>query len=558
MGSAAKLRQLVVVLSVVVSVAALLSLLVWGERERSATVLAAKAQGVHSSQLLAQVIDGTFGGIDKVLSGLEASYRVLGDGNAEMLALLRRQASMTDLARGLLVIGADGISRYATNMADPYAKVNLADRDYFRVHLETAGRSFISMPLKSRNDGSWIVVASRSITGDKGEFLGVVAATISVDALMSEMKVALVDRNWAALLVDNQGVVLARSPDDGSMVGRSIAEMPAFRKAVGERRGGGITLSPLDGQERIFGFSRTNTFPLIAVVSTDSGHVHQAWIEHMVVPFLLVLVLLMLVALLVFRLLRQISKLEKAQGELVAAQNAASAAAKAKAAFVTQTSHELRTPLTTIIGFADTLVHGIPGQGCQPRCHEYLGYVTSAGRHLQAVINDLLDLTKIESGNLVIERVPVDLVAVTRETLRMLREAAQQKDVEIVAVGLDQALRVEGDNLRLRQLVTNLLSEALRMSPKGGQVSVSLSRTDTGEASISIVDQGIGMTGAELQSVMSPLGRSRPQVSRPGEGTGLGLALADQLAKLHRGRVEVISRKGEGTTTTAIFPLGDF
>jgi two-component system cell cycle sensor histidine kinase PleC len=558
MVSSVKLRRQVLALSLMVGIAVVGTFALWAERERSAAFDAARTEVMNSSQLLAQAIDGTFSGIDKVLAGIDVSYRLLGDGTEDMLGLLRRQMPLITQARGLLIIGADGFSRYATNLPLPMGRVDLSDRDYFRAHLETAGRTYVSGPLKSRNDGAWIMVVSRSLTGPRGEFLGVVAATLSFESLSRELRGAMNDPRMAALLVDSLGTVLVRIPDPGGATGTSISDLAAFRRAVGERRGGGITLSPFDDRERIFGFARSNDFPLLTIVSMDSGQVLTGWAQHMIVPGLLVMVLLLLIGLLVSRLQAQLRKLERTQELLMAAQAAAAVAAETKSAFVTHASHELRTPLTTIIGFADSLIHSGSGQACQARCREYLGYISASGRHLQAVINDLLDLTRIEGGSLAIERAPVDLVTVIRETLRAAADQAGRREVALANIGLDQPLRVDGDNLRLRQMLFNLVSEAIRMSPKGGTVTVSLAPGAEGFAVISVADQGAGMAGSDLQLARAPLGRAPLQASRPGEGTGLALPLADQLARLHGGRLDIVSRTGEGTTATVILPLGNF
>ncbi|MBF0324986.1 MAG: hypothetical protein HQL42_07920 [Alphaproteobacteria bacterium] len=558
MVSSVKLRRQVLVLSLLVGIAVVASFALWAERERSAAFDAARNEVMNSSLLLAGAVDGIFGGIDKVLAGIDASYRLLGDGTEDMLALLRRQMRLIGQARGLLIIGADGFSRYATNLPLPMSRVDLSDRDYFRAHLESAGRTFVSDPLKSRNDGAWIMVVSRSLTGPKGEFLGVIAATLSFDQLSRELRGAMNDPRMAALLVDSVGTVLVRTPDPDGVTGRSIADMPAFRRAVGERRGGGVTMSPLDNHERIFGFARSNEFPLITIVSMDTDQVMLGWANHMIVPGLLVVVLLLLIGLLLTRMQTQLRKLERTQDLLMAAQATAEAAAETKSAFVNHASHELRTPLTTIIGFAESLAHSGPNQSCHARCQEYLSYITASGRHLQAVINDLLDLTRIEGGTLAIERAPVDLVTVIRETLRAAADQARRREVGLASFGLEQPLRVDGDNLRLRQMLFNLVSEAIRMSPKGGTVTVSLAPGAEGFAVVSVADQGPGMSGPAMKLALAPLGRAPLQASRPGEGTGLAVPLADQLARLHGGRVEIASRTGEGTTATVILPLGNF
>jgi signal transduction histidine kinase len=554
MVSAAKLRRSVVVLSLLVSVAVCAGFLVWAGQERSRAIEGARSRALHSSQLAAQRVDAGLSGIAKVLAGLESAYRLLGDDNPEMLAVMRRQMPLIGEARALLVIAADGQTRYVSNQPAPLTRRDLSDRDYFRVHLESAGRTFLSSPLKSRGDGTWILVVSRSMTGARGEFLGVVAASVSIDALSTDLKSALSDAESSAMIIDSQGIVMARFPASTGEIGQSLTEFPVFHRMPDEWSGTGEALSPLDGRDRLYGFTRSLDFPHLTVVSLDSRRVLGQWQERMILPGVLLLGLLLLTGALVSRLLGQLQKMERAQAQVQSAQQAAAAAAEAKAAFIGCASHELRTPLTTIVGFADTLVQGMPGQECQSRCHEYLGHVASAGRHLQAVVNDLLDLARIEIGGLVIERVPVDLATVVRETLRSARDLAARRDVELIGLGLDEVVRVEGDNLRLRQMLLNLVSEALRVSPKGERVEVRLSVVGADEARITVTDQGPGMTGSELQSAMAPLSRPPAHRSRPGEGTGLGLPLADQLAKLHGGRVEIVSRKGEGTVVTVVLP----
>ncbi len=536
-------------------IALAMSFAMWVERERAAAEDGARTTTQHSSRLLGSALDAEFGGIDKVLAGLDVAYGVLGDRNLAMLDVLRRQVPLAPIARALLVIGPDGRTRYATNLGDPFAVVDLADRDYVRAHAAAGSGTFLSAPLKSRNDGSWIVVVSRAMRASDGSLRGVAAATVSVEALLGLVEAASPNPNATAVIIDRAGFVLARSPDNAAHVGRSIADSPAFQHMQAEKSGNGTVVSSLDGEERIYGFTACDGFPLVAVVTVSQREMLAQWRGRAVLPGVLLLVLAAIVIALVVNLLRQLRALEVVHEQLHLARIAADSANFAKSSFLANTSHELRTPLNAILGFTDALLHGLPGHCCQSRCQEYLGIVLGSGRHLLSIINDLLDLAKVEAGRLELMREQVDVAAIVGETLAMEAEQARGKGLTMTGEGTDRPATMVGDSLRLRQIFLNLVSNAIKFTPTGGRVDVRVI-VSAGEVRVVVADTGIGMTEAELAIARTPFGQVSSDLARAHSGTGLGLPLADQMVTLHGGVMEILSRKGEGTTVAVVLPRG--
>jgi len=236
------------------------------------------------------------------------------------------------------------------------------------------------------------------------------------------------------------------------------------------------------------------------------------------------------------------------------AKTQAEAASATKSAFLANMSHELRTPLNAIIGFSEIMDREMFGKIGVPRYTDYVRDIRDSAQHLLRLIGDILDLSKAEAGKIELDETEVDLAGSIRAACLMLRERAQRGGValrEDVAQGLP-ALR--GDRRRIRQVLLNLVSNAVKFTPKGGTVTVAAAANDEGGLALSVVDTGIGIEAEDIPRVFEPfvqLGRDK-EIS--GEGTGLGLPLCKELVELHGGTISLASRPGQGTTVTAVFP----
>ena len=240
--------------------------------------------------------------------------------------------------------------------------------------------------------------------------------------------------------------------------------------------------------------------------------------------------------------------------DLRGAKDAAEEASRVKSQFLAHMSHELRTPLNAIIGFSEI----IKGQICGPIGNErYRGYATdihSSGHHLLRLVNDILDLSKLEAGNLELSEGEVDLATLTRDCISLVKGQAGRKAVRI-AVDLPRDLpTVYADELRLKQVILNLLSNAIKFSHEGHAVWISVAQTQGGEVRIIVRDSGIGMDPDDIPVALQPFRQVESELSRRYEGTGLGLPLAKTLVELHGGTLALASAPRAGTTVTVLLP----
>jgi PAS domain S-box-containing protein len=233
------------------------------------------------------------------------------------------------------------------------------------------------------------------------------------------------------------------------------------------------------------------------------------------------------------------------------------AANRSKSDFLANMSHELRTPLNAIIGFSDLMVRGMAGPLAGDQ-KEYLGDIFASGQHLLSLINDILDLSKVEAGKMEFEPAEFELADLVVSSLSLFREKALKHGIRLEARAAAGAIRVFGDERKVKQIMFNLLSNALKFTPDGGSVSVRTAQItgaggDTVE--ISVADTGIGMTLEEQAQLFQPFKQLGHHLTKRHEGTGLGLALCKKFVELHNGSIAVESAPGRGSTFTVRLPL---
>jgi signal transduction histidine kinase len=215
-------------------------------------------------------------------------------------------------------------------------------------------------------------------------------------------------------------------------------------------------------------------------------------------------------------------------------------------------SHELRTPLNAIIGFSEVLRDGMfgPVNGKQA---EYLDDILSSGNHLLALINDVLDLSKIEAGKVELEVQPFSVRAALERGVVMVRERAMEDGVDVALAADSDVDVVEGDERRIKQVIFNLLSNAVKFTPPGGEVDVSAARVN-GEVRISVADTGPGVAVEDQERIFEEFQQTEAGLEQR-EGTGLGLALSKRFVELHGGRIWLESEPGRGSTFVFTLPV---
>jgi PAS domain S-box-containing protein len=252
--------------------------------------------------------------------------------------------------------------------------------------------------------------------------------------------------------------------------------------------------------------------------------------------------------------LRDITERNRVQAELRAAKARAESANESKSKFLANISHELRTPLNAIIGFSDVLKGAAYGPLGHPNYANYVDDISRSGKYLLTVINSLLDYTKAESGHLRLENILVDPMAEAKVCLRLFEEqvAAKMIDFRIAAVTEDFMLML--DRGKLRQILLNLISNAVKFTPDHGRIALSAKMTEDRACVILVEDNGIGMSDADIAAALQPFGHSSNDLNRGLDGAGLGLPLAKSLVELHGGRLEIASARHAGTTVKIILP----
>jgi len=233
---------------------------------------------------------------------------------------------------------------------------------------------------------------------------------------------------------------------------------------------------------------------------------------------------------------------------------ASTEANRAKSQFLTNMSHELRTPLNAVIGFSELIRDRSLGPKALDQYCEYANDIHQAGQHLLRIIDDLLDISKIEAGRLTLQEGEMEIAPAIAGARKMVAQAASDIGVDI-AIDLPPDLPIlHADEARVRQILLNLLSNAVKFSHRSGVVKIGAALRPEGDLAISISDTGIGMTADEIETAMQPFSQVDASLSRRHEGLGLGLPLVNAFIALHGGHLELVSEPNVGTTATIVFP----
>ncbi|MBK1639066.1 hypothetical protein CKO24_08385 [Rhodothalassium salexigens DSM 2132] len=243
--------------------------------------------------------------------------------------------------------------------------------------------------------------------------------------------------------------------------------------------------------------------------------------------------------------------------ELQQAKAAAEQASRSKSQFLATVSHELRTPLNAILGFTDLMRQQIHGPINPPSYAGYVEDVHKSGKHLLSVINAVLDMAKIEAGRLELDAERLNLDDAVTSAVRMMLETAKRRQIQVVTEIDDDLPDVHADPRLVRQIVLNLVSNAVKFSQPGGRVAVRVARNDDGSVDLTVADDGIGMTQADLKRVLEPFAQvAHIQRRQSGHGTGLGLPLVKSMAEAHGASFDLDSIPDQGTTARVRFPAG--
>ncbi|WP_094228906.1 PAS domain-containing sensor histidine kinase [Methanolobus psychrotolerans] len=248
-----------------------------------------------------------------------------------------------------------------------------------------------------------------------------------------------------------------------------------------------------------------------------------------------------------------ITEKKKIEDEILQTKIAAENANRTKSEFLANMSHELRTPLNSVIGFADILLNGIAGE-INDKQHGYISNISRSGRHLLNIINEILDISKIESGKMKLYKENVPLIEIFKEIVATLQHLADDKNIDLKVSSYCNEKYAYADRAKLKQILYNLAGNAIKFTENGGSVTINANVKDE-FIHISVVDTGIGIDLEGLKKLFKPFMQLDSSEARKYEGTGLGLALSRELVELHGGTIWAESEQGQGSTFTFTIPI---
>jgi len=249
-----------------------------------------------------------------------------------------------------------------------------------------------------------------------------------------------------------------------------------------------------------------------------------------------------------------LAQIQSRDDSLRVARRQAEEANRTKSEFLANMSHELRTPLNAILGFSELMGKATLGPLGNPKYEEYARDINDSGRHLLALIQDILDLSKIEAGKLELDEEDIDVARAIRSCMVLVKERARNGGVKLLTDLPDDLPALHADERKLKQILVNLLSNAVKFTPTGGSVTVKAwFRPDSGFV-IQVADTGVGIALEDIPKALTPFGQVDSRLDRKYEGTGLGLPLTKSLIEKHSGSLDLQSEVGAGTTVTVRFP----
>ena len=371
-------------------------------------------------------------------------------------------------------------------------------------------------------------------------------ADVGLRERVAELEAIIDTATDGVLMLDAEGTILSANhaaealfgADRADMIGRSLTDRlaPESRRSAMDYLDGltrnGVASVLNDGREVIGVVERGGLIPLFMTIGRISADPSRKYCA----------------------VLRDITHWKKSEEDLTAARRRAEEASVHKSDFLAKISHEIRTPLNAIIGFSEVMMDERFGPVGNERYKDYLRDIHSSGSHIMSLINDLLDLSKVEAGKMDLRFEAVALGDIMAECVAMMQPQANRERI-IIRSSLPTGIPpVVADPRSVRQVMLNLLSNAIKFTPSGGQVIVSTTLEDSGEVVMRVRDTGYGMTEKELQTAMEPFRQLHTTRSRGG-GTGLGLPLTKALVEANRAVLRIDSTVGQGTLVTVTFPV---
>ena len=482
----------------------------------------------------------------------------------------------------------------------PPIKINLEGKlhfDWWKTHNDDA--VYYGEPVFN-NFGKWSFYMSQRINDTSGRFLGVVLIGMSIDNFSKFYKTIFANFGPSAsiILYRRNGLIVVAWPESEALAGRfKASETDNDDSIQGFSESSVFITSPEESirssatKRRMIALSKVSDYPFYIEVSFGSDIYLEAYYRLLMPIFAIAFIANLLLffaikvflkkdtqitnnyyqrALIQYELQKTKEQIEKQNKELeikvtkrtneiavkheqlLWSHEQLELANRSKSEFLANMSHELRTPLNAIIGFSELLQQKVFG-ALNDKQSEYIGDIHLSGRHLLTLINDILDLAKIESGQLELDMTDFELADFISHTMVMVQDRAEKEHVELT-VNVQTEVLCHADKTKLRQVLINLLANAIKYTPAGGRVTVEVTASDDW-MEFAVVDTGIGMSEAELEEVFEQFKQIDNIQNRVNQGTGLGLSISRRLVKVHGGELKVHSEVGSGSRFYFSIPI---
>lgn len=529
--------------------------LVWGavlykaKAEEELVIRSINTENLNLARAFEEHTIRTIKSVDQALLFLKFQYERYGD-KVNIAEYVREGMIIASIFNQLGVIDEHGI--YVLSNLPNHKRVDLSDREHFRVHIEKDTNTlFISKPIMGRASGKWSIQMSRRINKPDGSFGGVVV--ISVDPFYFSDFYSGVDLGVGGVvsLIGLDGFVRARRAGDDKTVGQNVSKSPLLKYAAAQNRPDGSLrfTAVADGKPRFYSYRVLAEYPLLVTVGVQDdaalADYRERRLGYMIFAGATSLMVLLFGAIAI-RLLNGQFHIMQALRE---SQVRADSANRMKSEFLASMSHELRTPLNGIMGYAELLQESSSEEN-----REFAGIVLESSQHLLELVDSILDLAKIESGKLELQRTPEPLVPLLEKIVRDHDPSAAQKGLTLtldLAPDLPDTLLC--DSTRVAQLLNNLLSNAIKFTDNG---EIALRARRAGRMlEIAVSDSGCGIPDDMLPHIFERFRQVESFLTRRHQGTGLGLALVKDLVGLMGGDVRASSAVGKGSEFVVSLPL---
>lgn len=507
----------------------------------------AEIRNTAQARVFAEYTRSTIKRIDEMLLDLRPHWA---KGRLDFLSTINEnQSNLRDLAFQLSVVDSKGqLAHSSTRTNDSIIVKSTRENFNFHSHNPLRDQLYISKPIRERDPGKWSIQFSRRI--NQGEnFKGIMVVSISPELFSDFSKTLGIHGLGVVTLVRDSGEIMARFPHAENAIGLQIKGSPYLEQSA-PLSGSFQRIASTDGIERIYGYFRDPQLGLNYVVGEATKDVYAPFIAGARVVLAAATSVSILTLLLLFLLFRSLIASEKLRVDLQSEKKSAEEANSAKSQFLANMSHEIRTPMNGILGMASLLLEG----NLDRESESYARSIHQSGEALLAIINDILDLSKIEAGHMEYDCHEFSMSELSRSVIAVLGIRAQDKGIQLqMSIASDLNQHYRGDSHRIRQVLFNLVGNAVKFTTQG-TVSLLITKCELG-VRFEVRDSGIGIKRDVLQKLFANFVQADSSTSRKFGGTGLGLVICKRIVEGMGGTIGVHSEVGIGSAFWFEIPL---